>query len=261
MATTADGVRPGLASVTFRTLPPDEVVRLAERAGVRVIEWAGDTHVPAGDLDRARAVRKACADTGIEPSTYGSYYKAGHSDPDAFEPAVAAAAELGAPRIRVWAGTRGSAEADTAQRGRVVGDLARCAALAEQAGLDLTVEYHVESLTDDLDSAARLYREVGAPNLVAHWQPRELPDTAACLAEVGALLPRLRTVHVFSWGADGYTERLPLAARADLWRPVLAALAADGAPRDALLEFVPDDSPEAFVRDAAALRDWIAEVG
>ncbi|CCH30598.1 TIM barrel protein [Actinosynnema sp. NPDC047251] len=244
----------GLASVTFRGRPVDHVVGLAADAGLGVVEWAGDAHVPPGDLTGAARAARLCRDRGLAVGTYGSYYKPGHSDPADFGPVLAAAEALGAPRIRVWAGVKASADVAPAERGAITDDLRRCVELAAARGLAVTAEHHVCSLTDELGSAVRLLAEV---DLVAHWQPRESPDVAVCLSEVAALLPRLAAVHAFSWGADGFTERLPLAARADLWQPVLAVLAQDGRDRDVLLEFVPDDSPEAFHRDAATLLSWL----
>ncbi len=41
--------RAGLVSVTFRQLSPEEIVRVAREAGLTVIEWGGDVHVPPGD--------------------------------------------------------------------------------------------------------------------------------------------------------------------------------------------------------------------
>ncbi|MFC3996577.1 sugar phosphate isomerase/epimerase family protein [Nocardiopsis sediminis] len=249
---------PGLVSVTFRDLDAEEIIDLAREAGLRAVEWGGDVHVPPGDTGRARDIGDRCRAAGLEIGGYGSYHKAGVTDPAGFPDIVATAAALGAPRVRVWAGTTGSAETGPEQRARTVEDIRRCAGVAAQAGLRVTVEHHVESLTDDLVSALRLHAEAASPALVPHWQPRESPDAEACLREVTALLPRLESVHAFSWGDDGYTERLPLADRADLWRPVLGLLAADGARREVLLEFVQDDSPEALLRDAADLRGWIA---
>ncbi|WP_224390660.1 sugar phosphate isomerase/epimerase [Pseudonocardia sp. ICBG1293] len=232
-------------------------MRLAVDAGSEVVEWAGDRHVRPGDRTAASAARGACAGAGLRIGTYGSYHKAGADDPAAFAAVVATAAELGAPRVRVWAGTAASADVSPAERAATVDALRRCADAVAEQGLGLLVEHHVESLTDGLDTASALRTEVDHPALVTHWQPRELPDTDACLTEVRVLRPR--TVHAFSWGADGFTERLPLADRADLWAPVLAELAAQSAADDAdvevLLEFVPGDTAASLRRDAAALRD------
>jgi 3-dehydroshikimate dehydratase len=236
-------VIPGLVSVTFRQLSPAEIVALTVDAGLAAIEWGGDVHVPVGDFRAAREVAARCADNGIAIEAFGSYYRA-EGD---FGPVLATALALGAPRIRVWAGS--SSDAD---RATVADNLRAVAVLARGEGVEIAVEHHANTLTETLDSALALYEEV--PELAAYWQPPIGSTTDEALAAVPALDPV--AVHVFSWADDG--TRLPLAARDDLWRPVLAALPAD---RHALLEFVRDDSPEAFRQDAATLRGWLATPG
>ncbi|MFC4855566.1 sugar phosphate isomerase/epimerase family protein [Actinophytocola glycyrrhizae] len=233
---------PGLVSVTFRQLSPAEIVSLVVDAGLEAIEWGGDVHVPAGDFRTARDVRARCADNGIAIEAYGSYYRA---DGD-FGPVLATALALGAPRIRVWAGTKGSA--GQPDRAAVVEDLRAVAALAGGEGVEVAVEYHADTLTDTLDSALALFEEV--PALKSYWQPPVGATVDDALAAVPALDPV--AVHVFSWTDDG--TRLPLAAREPLWRPVLAALPAD---RHALLEFVRADSPTTFLQDATTLHTWL----
>lgn len=236
----------GLVSVTFRQLSPEEIVSLVVRAGLEAIEWGGDVHVPVGQFRTAREVRARCADNGIGIEAYGSYYRA-EGD---FGPVLATALALGAPRIRVWAGSSGSAEEP--DRAAVVEDLRKVAALAAGEGVEIAVEYHANTLTDTLGSALALFAE--APALKPYWQPPVGSTADDALTAVPALDPV--AVHVFSWADDG--TRLPLAARESLWRPVFAALPAD---RHALLEFVRDDSPEAFAEDAATLRRWLATPG
>jgi hypothetical protein len=243
---------PGLVSVTFRRLTPAEVVDLAAAGGMAAIEWGGDVHVPVGEHGIARETAARCADAGIAVEAYGSYYRAG-GDPAEFGPVLATALALGAPRIRVWAGSAGSAEQP--DRAAVVADLARVAELAGREGVEVAVEYHANTLTDTLDSALDLF--AAAPALKPYWQPPVGSTVEDALTAVPALEPV--AAHVFSWADDG--ARLPLAARADLWWPVLDALAALPGDRHVLLEFVRDDAPDAFVEDAATLRRWLASPG
>ena len=49
-------IRTGLCSVTFRSLPPREVVRVAAEANLDGIEWGADVHVPVGELATAEDV-------------------------------------------------------------------------------------------------------------------------------------------------------------------------------------------------------------
>lgn len=255
---------PGLVSVTYRQLPADEVVRLAVAAGLSAIEWGGDVHVPAGKFAEAERVGQLCADAGLDICSYGSYYYAGHDDLEVADKVVRTAISLGAPNIRVWAGRAGSAECSTEQRHRVAEDIGGLAALAAEHGLQVAVECHPETLTDTLPSTLQLLDDIkmSAGVVRPYWQPVPGQRVGEAGKHVDALLPLLRTVHVFAWSADG--GRLPLRSAAPLWQDVLGRLARatedDGTVRYALLEFVPGDAPEALGVEAATLCDWLTEV-
>jgi len=233
---------PGLVSVTFRQLSVPEIVTLVAKAGLRAVEWGGDVHVP--DEAAARETAARCADAGIEVSAFGSYYRAGAGG--SFDDVLRTAVALGAPRIRIWAGERGSAvEPD---RAAVVADIARVAALAASEGVTVCLEYHANTLTDTLESTVDILAEV--PAVRPYWQPPIGSSAADALTAVETLRPV--TAHVFSWTDTG--ERLPLADRESLWLPVLAAMRSG----HALLEFVRDDDPAAFAEDAATLSRWLS---
>jgi xylose isomerase-like TIM barrel protein len=249
------GVRTGLVSVTFRQLPADEVVELAAKAGLGAIEWGGDVHVPLGSLVTAKRVKALCEVRGLGIAAYGSYLRAGSIDREEMRSAVATAEALGAPRIRVWAGNVGTAQAGVGDRMAVTRGLAELADVAASAGIEIAMEFHRNTLTDEVDSTITLLLDVGAPNLKTYWQPPVDLDDAQCLDQLEALMPWLTTVHVFSWWPSN--TRLPLAGRESLWRPVLDRLAAEPREINALLEFVADDSPEQLAKDAADLHAWV----
>jgi len=249
------GVRTGLVSVTFRQLSADEVVDVAAKAGLAAIEWGGDVHVPLGNLVTARRVKAMCEDRGLAIATYGSYLRAGSVDREEMRSAVATAEALGAPRIRVWAGNVGTAQAGVGDRMAVTRGLGELADVAAGSGVEIALEFHRNTLTDEVDSTITLLLDVGAPNLKTYWQPPVDLDDAQCLEQLEALMPWLSTVHVFSWWPSN--TRLPLAARESLWRRVLDRLAAEPREINALLEFVADDSPEQLAKDAADLHSWV----
>jgi 3-dehydroshikimate dehydratase len=240
---------PGLVSVTFRQLTISEIGELATECGLQAVEWGGDVHVPPGDF---AAARKAL-DTGLKVAAYGSYYRAGVSDRADLAPILETAAELDAPFVRVWAGTSGSEECP--DRAPVVEALQHAVEHAEAMGTKIALEYHRNTLTDTLDSTVQLLDEVDG--VVSYWQPSGGQDVFSAMNEVRTLEPV--TAHVFSWGPGGFKERFPLAQRRDLWKPVLTELARDGIERNALLEFVLDDSPEQFREDARTLLGWLKQ--
>ncbi len=247
----------GLVSITFRRLAPREIVDLAVRAALEGIEWGGDVHVPHGDLAAAARVRRLTEDAALRVSSYGSYYRAGEQNPVPFERVLATCGALGAPAVRVWAGRRGSADADEAYRRGVVQDARRAAELAAAAGVRLAFEFHGGTLTDTSASAARLLEDVARDNAYVYWQPPRGAGRDECLAGLRGVASRLLHVHVFAWRRDT-GERLPLADGGDDWRAYLAGAADAPGDRFALLEFVRDDSPEQFLADAATLKRWLA---
>jgi 3-dehydroshikimate dehydratase len=256
--TAARHVRPGLCSVTFRELPAEAVVDLAANAGLESIEWGADVHAPPADpaaLDRVRRLTEAA---GLVVASYGSYYRADPDDDARDEPAalVAAAERLGTTRVRVWAGRSASADASPEDRAGTVRELRRACDLAATGGVELALEFHRGTLTDTVASTVRLLEEVGRDTLSTYWQPPVGVDDAAAAAGLDELLPRVSTLHVFSWGPAG--ERLPLAARAVLWQQVLTAAQSGPACTDALLEFVAGDEPDLLRTEALTLRALLA---
>ncbi len=244
-------IRPGLCSVTFRALEPEQIVAVAASAGLEVIEWGGDVHVPPGDVARAARVATATVDAGLAVCSYGSYFRAGAGED--LTPILDSAEALGADRIRIWAGNAGSADAEEAEWSGTVARLRAAASEASERGIDLALEFHSGTLADTAPSTLRLIDEVGHPALSTYWQPTVGASDDAALDEYAAIERHVTAVHVFSWWPT--TERLPLDARGDLWRRLfVAAGASDRPPRDALLEFVPDDDPELLATEAASLR-------
>ena len=163
----------GLVSITFRQLTPEAIVALVRQAGLHGIEWGGDVHVPHGDLTRAREVGEMTREAGLEVAAYGSYFRVGNSEDSGlpFSHVLDSALELGAPVIRVWAGTEGSVTVGSEGRKRVVADLRRITELAAKAGVRVTTEFHGGTLTDTNESTIKLLSEVDHTNLSTYWQP------------------------------------------------------------------------------------------
>src|SRR5699024_1218075 len=122
-------------------------------------------------------------------------------------------------------------------------------------GLDVGLEFHGRTLTDEIGSTLRLLEEIDRRSVLSYWQPHQDMPAPEALDTLRRVLPRTSTIHVFSWW-PGH-ERLPLAERAELWREAFALLAAEGSDRDALLEFVPGDDPAVLRREADTLRTLI----
>lgn len=253
-------IRPGLCSVTFRALPVERVVELAEQAGLACIEWAGDAHVPAGDVEAAERARTLTEQAGLAVASYGSYLDFQGDDDKASRQAEAvldSARALGAPRVRVWAGRSGSAQATETDRARTVARIRELADAAAQHGIGVGLEFHGGTLTDEIGSTLRLLDEIDRENVTTYWQPHQGQPAPEALDTLRQALPRVSTIHVFSWWPTH--ERHRLAERSELWSAAFTILAAEGSDRDALLEFVPDDDPALLESEARTLRALIAD--
>jgi sugar phosphate isomerase/epimerase len=187
-------------------------------------------------------------------SAYGSYYRLGETTLP-FEQVLASAVALGAPTIRVWPGTKGSAECTPEQRATVIADALRVADLAARSGITISLEYHANTLTDARGSVQALLTELAHPNIEFLWQTSNSEPFDACATRLLDVLPRVRNVHVFHWWPAA--ERHPLIEGAGAWQAYIEIIRETGRDIDCLLEFVAGDSPEQFLADAAVLRRLI----
>ena len=253
-------LRTGLVSVTFRKLAPREIIALAGQAGLDGIEWGGDVHVPHRQITLAAEVHRMTRDAGLTIAAYGSYYRVGVSEANGlpFASVLETAVTLSAPTVRVWAGNRGSADADDRYRAMVNDDARRIADLAQAAGLTVSFEYHGQTLTDTQQSAVRLLMDISHPNVRAYWQPPLGMPNGECIAGLQELIQHLTNVHVFHWlaGLHG-ADRRPLQEGKTEWLGYLDVLRAVGGEHYALLEFVRDDMPQQMLADAGTLRGWL----
>ncbi|TMV46826.1 TIM barrel protein [Paenibacillus mesophilus] len=247
----------GMLSVTFRQLQVKEIVELTAKAGLRLIEWGSDVHVPPGESGIARDTARMTAEAGLQVSGYASYYRVGDEPEGEFDRVLESALHLGAPSIRVWAGRVGSAQADEELRGRTVEDARRIAERAAAHGLTVDFEFHNNTLTDTVDSTVQLMEQIASPHVRSCWQAA-LDETPEIRSEgLRRILPWLSTVHVFHMVAR---ERLLLQEGVDEWRSYLDIMRPLRQRRAVLLEFVRNNEPEQFLRDAAALNGLLESV-
>jgi sugar phosphate isomerase/epimerase len=249
---------PGLVSITFRKLTPQEVIDLVVKTGLKAIEWGGDVHAPHGDIARAKEVKQQTLDAGLTVAAYGSYYRIGASEAKglSFESVLDSAVALGAPTIRVWAGEKGSADTSPQERKAVIDDALRIAEMAGKRDVAVSLEYHANTLTDARDSVRQLMDEISHPNLDFLWQPSNGEAADLCIARLHDVLPRVRHIHVFHWWPTNSNWR-PLAEGEDRWPLYLEIVRSSGRSMYCLIEFVRDHSVDQFLEDAATLRRWV----
>lgn len=258
-------MKTGVCSVTFRQFGVEDVVSLAKRAQLDVIEWGGDVHVPPGDIEAAETARRITEEAGLDVSSYGSYYKVidRNSQLEQFEPVLESALALGTNTIRIWAGALPSEVAGDEYKYKFIEHLRSALDIASAQKVRLALEFHVNSLTDSNAAAGSLLREVDHSNLYIYWQPIYwLADMDYRIRGLEMLREKILNIHVFHWrfhpmlGDWGQnTERCSLGqGRADWARVFSISMPNAG---HALIEFVAGDEPEQFFRDSEVLKTWI----
>lgn len=256
-------IKSGLCSVTFREKTPEEIIALGVNVGIDGIEWGADRHVLPGDVETARRVGQWTRAAGLDVVSYGSYYMAFNNpgDPPAdFSPEMDTAVALGAPVIRIWAGSL--AMEKTPDYFQVVVEQSRLLAeAAQKVGIKVAYEFHPNTFSETFEGTLKLIEAVDHPNLYTYWQPPHGSDLHQRLNGIAALRKYLLHLHVFHWTADPepYTRR-PLAEGAAIWPPCLQSIDEPDVPRYALLEFVSADDPEQFRHDASTLKLWLESI-
>jgi 3-dehydroshikimate dehydratase len=242
-------IQAGLASVSFRSLGPSQIVELCAEAGLSAIEWGSDIHVPLGDLSYAKQVGDRTRDAGLTAAWYGSYFRA---DGDlSFQIVVDTAMALGAPNIRVWAGKMGSGESDESARQKVVKNLQNACEIASKSALTVSAECHGGTLTDTVDSALNLAREIALPNFKLYWQPDPAISHSQRLADLDRMIPFLSHIHVFQWSKEGdVIKRHPLVDGSHEWLDYLRVASGN---RVAFLEFLPAERKEILFQESKTL--------
>lgn len=209
--------------------------------------------MPPGELQLARQVRDMTKAAGLQVSSYGSYYRV--ADDTNFPLVLDTAEALGAPSIRIWAGSVGSAEADDELRRRIVEEIRRIAELSKQRGIGLSLEFHDGTLADTAASSVSLIRSIASDNVTLYWQPRIAVSAANNLTTLTAFLPWLSNVHVFHY--DELRRQQPLEAGEAAWRAYIDVLRGADNPRYLLLEFVKDGEIGQFIKDASMLKNLV----
>ncbi len=250
-------IKPGLVSVTFRDRPAEEVIRIAKDCGLIGIEWGENAHVMPDDPEGAALLREKTLENGLEVAGYGSYFRLCTADDpkEAFRRSLVSAKALGAPYIRVWAGTLPSAEADEAYREKAAAEARTICEMAAAEGVKIALEWHKNTLTDTNESAFRFLEQTGHENLYCLWQPTvalSMKERQEGLTKLG---DRLLNIHTYYW-PEG--KRAPFAGGLDEWRYYLEDLPAGD--RYMLLEFVKANTPEQLAEDAEALKRFIIEI-
>jgi len=248
-------LKSGLVSISFRNLTTDEIIKMVRVAGLDSIEWGGDIHVPHGDVLIASKVRQECDLAGINCPSYGSYYKVGeYKNPKSeFKKVLESAIYLNSEKIRVWAGTKATTEADIDYWEIIIKELRLICSMAANEGKDIALEYHAKTLTDNYHDTMKLLAKTDIDNLTTYWQPPVGLTHEENLRDIRILKNHISNIHTFTWHGR---ERMSLFEGNDNWKEYFE-LINTWQTRYCMLEFIKDDSIEGFYGDATVLKELL----
>lgn len=238
----------GLTSVTFRKLSCEKIIAIAAENKLDGIEWGGDVHIVPGNLERAEQVGRLTREAGLRVFSYGSYFNL-REDRENFKKVCETACALEAPIIRVWAGSKRSAETSQDEKNELAENFAAVCAMAEEYSIKVATEFHKNTYTDTAGSCRSLLEAAGAENAATYWQP--VRKASEEMEDLDLILPYITNVHVFHWNLKG--KRYPLKKGKSVWSEYAKILDRSPGEHCAIMEFVKNDSPKQFAKDAKTL--------
>ncbi len=218
-------IKTGLVSISFRDLQAEKVIELVREAGLESIEWGGDIHVPVGDILKARKIKDLMKENNLITSAYGTYYRVGLDNNEKIEDILETGKVLKTNIIRVW-GARKSYEGSTPKElDRFIEDLKDIAKKAKRYNMDISLEYHWDTMTHTLDGVKYILDNTKEfDNIKFHWQPATTKSQEELIREIEYLLinKKLSNIHVYQWkGEKPNREMFLLEEGKEVWKEYL----------------------------------------
>lgn len=241
----------GVVSISFRKYTPEEICQEMQKAGLSYVEWGSDSHAPCDDPQKLKALVELQQKYGIHCSSYGTYFRLGITPLHELDRYITAATVLGTDVLRLWCGSKGSADYTEEETAELFSLCREAAAIAEKRNVRLCMECHAWTFVDTKETALALMNAVNSPYFRMYWQPNHMCTVEENLAYASALSAYTENLHVFHWDSE---HRYSLAEGVSDWRQYLNVLSGN---HTLLLEFMPDDKLSALCAEAAVLKELV----
>ncbi|MCJ8329131.1 MAG: hypothetical protein HRT89_21700 [Lentisphaeria bacterium] len=245
-------MKTGLCSITFRDLSVNEIIKLVADAQLDVIEWGGDIHVPQGNIKLAEETARLTREAGLTVSSYGSYERLTDDEfsPDQLLDTVDA---LDCKQLRIWGGRQGSATINSDDYNLLVDLCQVLTRAAQERGIEVSLEFHGNTVADTAKSCLDFIADVGQENLKCYYQQTINEMDALNLGILQSMKAHVSNFHCFYYENDIQVE---LIHGMEFWQKALEIYQ----PETILIEFVKDGEPQQFLDDATSLLKIINSV-
>lgn len=240
----------GMTSLTFRNEDIETVFDYAKKAGIEGIEWGvSDKHIVIGDEKRIGLVKELSARYKIDIFSLGSYCRM--TDFEECVQTLETAKMLGAPIIRVWAGSKSSCDCDEEYYSVIVENTKKMAQLAYKLSIKLCFEYHPYTLTDDPDEATKLVQKINEKNVGLYWQPQgylSYEENLEAFKKVKLYV--LKNIHL-----NNYSKEKGYCYLSDIYENLKGYFAKEkDSEYNFLVEFVKDASLDSLISDVNTVK-------
>ena len=241
----------GLCSVTFRKKSVEQVVEIAQKAGIGSIEWGADVHVRT--LEDARRVKALCDGAGIAISSYGSYVNSADYDESKWNETCRLAKEMGASSVRIWLGRKNSEETSEAEYRLLLENTKKMCIAAEGYGLVVCPECHDHTFNNNTDAFLKIREDINCQNFKTYFQSRYF-RMEYDLDRIDRTYPYIKDVHVSY--RDLKREQYFRKKNPDYLDTLLKKLRAMNFNGTVMIEFVRYDSENQLLSDAEKLKSY-----
>ena len=247
----------GLVSVTYRSKTVEEIIELTKKAGLYGIEWGGDIHVPHGDIENAKRVKKLTEEAGLKVLAYGSYYRVGVNEnyKEEFEKVLLTAEALGADIIRIWAYTMAANKVSKEELEKFAKETNEIIKMANEKNIKVAFECHPDTLTEHYPSAMEFYDMLDG--IYSYWQPNNNMLTyEENIEALKAYLPFTLNIHVFyseNWVKKSLKEGY------EKWKNWISIIKESGRDVNYLFEFFPEETDEWLFNETKVMNKLLAE--
>ncbi len=256
----------GLCSICFHESPLVEVLDLAKKTGFDGVEiWGEEPHtLYPFDKKKIENISQMVKERGLSISMFGSYISPSMKNfKEKAKESLKITHTLGAPLMRVWAGNKGSKEADKENWKVCIEGFKWLSQEAKKYNITLAIEMHEGTLADLGKSALNLIEKVGEDNLKANFQVNFTLQKDDPMERLKLVSPYIVNCHLqnfknFQKDKNSFTERSLLKEGIVNYKEIISFLKGKDFKGYLEVEFEKDPKEENLKKDYEFLKELLS---